>query len=43
MLKVVLNVAEDEELRKYIKSMIDGQVRSIVREHMQTDVRQIIA
>jgi len=40
---VKINVAEDEELRSYLKELLRGQVKSIVREEIARMIREEFA
>lgn len=40
-LKVTLNLADDAELRNFIKDMIRGQVKSVVRDELKLMVKDI--
>lgn len=42
-LVLTLNVAEDDDLRNYIKDLVKGQVKSIVRQEFYTMVSEIIS
>lgn len=42
-MNVTLNIQKDDELRKHVKELISGQVKSVVREEIKSIVTDLLS